>query len=69
MRFLPALLARLCPPVPLMDAQTEAQAADPIARDLNAAVSEHERVASDICDDYRSTINELLERIGRQNDP
>ena len=74
MRLLPALLAKIWPPAPLpapegepMEATTH-EPVDPIARDIEAAVAEHERAGGGAQDDYsqrlRSTIDELLERIG-----
>lgn len=70
MRFLPALLAKLWPPAPLLPAdimdhvETDA-ASDPISCALDVAVGEHERTAVSAQDKYRAAIDELLERIGR----
>lgn len=70
MRFLPAILARIYRPVPFMDTHSEARQADAITRDLNAAVSEHERVAKAERADYaacvQETIDDLLKRMGKQ---
>ena len=69
MRFMPAIHARIFKPVPLVDAQVDNRSADPIARDLDAAVAEHERVSSEVRDDYeartRETIDDLLSMIGK----
>lgn len=70
MRFLPALLARLWPPAPILPADImdhlEIDAAsDPITCALDVAVDEHERTAASAQDKYRAAIDELLERIGR----
>ncbi len=69
MRYLPALLAKLFPPVPFdpvepMDHRDEPDA-DPITSAIDDAVGEHERTASSAQNKYRATIDELLERIGR----
>ena len=74
MRYLPAILATLFRPAPLPSAppmQTR-EPRDSITQAIAVAVSEHERVAADIQTDYsqqlRSTIDELLERIGQKHD-
>lgn len=69
MRFLPAILSKIHRPVPLATNAAETRLPDEITRDIDAAVTEHERVATAECADYaarvQETIDDLLERMGK----
>ena len=70
MRFMPAILARIFKPVPPMDNHTATPEADEVARDLRAAVDEHERVTAATVSAYerdmKAMMDDLFKRMERR---
>ncbi len=72
MGFLAPLLRKLFAPRPEQPVDPPSAPIDPIARDIDAAVAEHGRVAAAATASYeralRDTMNDLFNRMGHHDD-